>query len=91
MGEVLHVITPIEAEVLTVVRHIRNAFAHAMRPIKFTMREVAEECERLKASIDKLDKKGGMLDRLDSRRVFIGATSLMTALLGNRVTKMDSH
>jgi hypothetical protein len=47
MAGALDVVGPISLRNLTLIRHIRNAFAHAKRPIKFVTPEVAAVCADL--------------------------------------------
>lgn len=44
MAAALGIVGPVSRENLRIVRHVRNAFAHAKRPIKFTTPEVSVMC-----------------------------------------------
>jgi len=48
MAAALEIIGPISRVNLGIIRHVRNAFAHAKRPIKFSTPEVAGVCADLK-------------------------------------------
>jgi hypothetical protein len=48
MAVALGILGPVSRENLRIIRHVRNAFAHAKRPIKYATPEVAAMCMDLK-------------------------------------------
>lgn len=83
MAAPLGIIGPITRNNLRIIRHVRNAFAHAKQPIKFDTPEVKAACEELQRfnvfspPIPLLDKPN-----ITSRELFeevVGATLLRLA------------
>jgi DNA-binding MltR family transcriptional regulator len=74
---VLGLITPELRNDLDIIRQIRNAFAHAPRPISFATDEITRECKRLK-SLDRFKAyfEEGQWDysKLSSRTFFMTTT-----------------
>jgi hypothetical protein len=47
MAYALNIIGPISRDNLDLLRHLRNAFAHSRRPLRFDMPEISNACDKL--------------------------------------------
>lgn len=70
LAEATGAITSAEAQAVKVVRDVRNAFAHAARPVTFDTPEIVAECDPLR-KITKLSKKA------PTRKVYVDAARII--------------